>query len=112
MRRSKTRLLHAERRKNMFRRILIERLAREPLHQRSQHNEVDIAINKRRAWSPFWSPLKRRTTRRPIRSNLETLRGRRPHQDPKTGPTNHVNRRQRRGALATHEYVRVPVSVT
>ena len=64
MSRSKTRLLHAERRKNMFRRILIERLAREPLHQRSQHYEVDIAINKRRSRRPLRSRLKCHPIRR------------------------------------------------
>ena len=58
--------LHAERTKNMLRRILIERLARKPLHQRSQHHEVDIAINKRRARSP----LRRRLKCHPIRRLL------------------------------------------
>ncbi len=44
LRRSKPGLFHAERLKDMLRGIRIERLAREPLHQRAQYDEADVAI--------------------------------------------------------------------
>ncbi len=64
MRRDEARLFHSERRKNVFRGIFVERFAGEPLDQRSQHHEADVAINKRRARSPFWSLLERHPIRR------------------------------------------------
>ena len=48
-RRKKPRLLHPQRRKNMLSRIFVERLARKPLHQRSQYNEVNVTVQKTRS---------------------------------------------------------------
>ena len=39
-------LFHAERSKHVLRRIFVKRLARQLLDQRSQHHEVNIAVQK------------------------------------------------------------------
>src|SRR5208337_2406159 len=63
MRRKEPSLVHTERRKNMLRRIFIERIARKALCERSQHHEVDIAVMKRRPWGPVGRDLKRHAIR-------------------------------------------------
>ena len=48
----------------MLRGIRIERLARKVLHQRPEHNEIDVAINKRRTRRAVGRDFKRHAIRR------------------------------------------------
>src|ERR1700684_388236 len=62
-RRKETSFLHPQRSENMSLRILIERLAGEPLDESFQHDEIDVAVNKSGARWPLRSQLKRHAIR-------------------------------------------------
>ena len=47
-RRQEPRPCHLQRLKNMASRVLVQRLSRNPLHQRSQDNKIDVAVGKLR----------------------------------------------------------------
>src|SRR5208337_1668890 len=53
-RRHKPGVRHLQRHKNMAGGIFLERLARKPLHQRAQHNKVDVTVGELRTRRILW----------------------------------------------------------